>query len=692
MRKSIKYAGIAAATLLAVAPIAAPVFNLDPTTVKADTTPSDDEIKTAINDLASTLQSKAYKNDASDPFPNLTYDNANPGEHVSGTFSADPSFSGGAGATAAAFINDTASNYSSYILHGMDTSSLTSADKDVLSNNNVAGNIKVVTQVEDSNGNLISIPNGSLSPEFFNFLDTIKNIRDNGGALKLTTTISYKDVNKAVKYTLTNKKIVSANVDQVKDAVKDFEGQLHDVTLKNGNNRNLAADMLYNYPATLTGFSSQRVFRGFYNDPAGQNAKFSSYDLFKSLASLGVSLGDISATSQKAFLDNNINIVVTAKDQNGKVIDTTKSLNDITTDIKQGFKLDFSFQYPDTNGNIQTIDDNKEVTFAPEPELTNVKATYDDAIHVKDGSQVSDASDPNFTFEDSNGTKTPISSTLYESAFYANSDDAWNEIVTNSGNNQIDVGDKFDASKGTEYYQIMKASFSGLEFNSPIRTFMNNWVEDSNWSEGEPVTYKLNINGKTMPQFENSANPNDPTQTYVNSQMILYIRKVIVDKTASNNSGSNSAVQSISGIVTTHTDKDHYALYNDKNDKVDNRALINDSSWQVDGVRNINGVKQYRVSAHEWVNASDVDFIENGEVVEGMTVKKLNTPKEINLATNHKIYNLQNSKQKVSSVRALAGGTSWLVDKIGTDVHGGIYYGVSTDEFVKASDGVNVVK
>jgi len=75
-----------------------------------------------------------------------------------------------------------------------------------------------------------------------------------------------------------------------------------------------------------------------------------------------------------------------------------------------------------------------------------------------------------------------------------------------------------------------------------------------------------------------------------------------------------------------------------------------------------------------------------------LTVKHLDTTKEISLSTKHNIYKLQNAKQQVSTTRALAGGTDWLVDKIGTDANGDVYYGVSTDEFVKAGDGVSVVK
>lgn len=183
---------------------------------------------------------------------------------------------------------------------------------------------------------------------------------------------------------------------------------------------------------------------------------------------------------------------------------------------------------------------------------------------------------------------------------------------------------------------------------------------------------------------------------------IYYIRKVVVGTKPATNPGGNTGtntgtntnnnrpvVVAKKGIVTTHTDKSSYDLYNEDNKKVDNRALLANSSWKMDGERTVDGIKQYRVSTHEWVNASDVDFIEDGKVTEGMTVTKLDKPKAILLATTHNTYSLRNSNNEVLTNRALSGGTSWMVDKIGTDMHGGVYYGVSNDEFVKAQDGVD---
>jgi len=499
--------------------------------------------------------------------------------------------------------------------------------------------------------------------------------------LKLKTTVYYKDStgNKTAdkEYTLTNNNYLVSDKDAVTDAVNDFSDKLTNVTnLRAGDNYpNLLLDMLGFYNSDMANWPGETIFRGYKN---GSDDAFSSYDLFKKL-SIGAAVGNISPQSEQAFIDNKINIKVGVEDADGKPVTDNAGLQDIS-DNNKPFKLTFGFEYPGKNGSIQSIKATKGVSFEPAQELTSVKATYNDTIHVKDGSNVSDvqAETSDFKFEGADGEES--SATLTPNVrygFYSSRDDAW---ITSKGmdDKHLELSGTFDAKKGTKYYQIVQANVPDSFF-----TFMGNWM-------GDPSTYKLSFNGKelTIPN-----DYDDTTQTFANSSQIIFIREIVVgDTNTDNNNGSNSSAQTITGIVTTHTDKNHYALYNDKNDKVDNRALMANSSWKVDGVRTVSGVKQYRVSTHEWVNASDVDFIENGQVTEGMTVKKLDTPKQIDLATRHSRYGLQNSKRETSKTRALAGGTSWIVDKVGTNMHGDVYYGVSTDEFVKAEDGVTLVK
>ncbi|MFD1418349.1 hypothetical protein [Companilactobacillus keshanensis] len=148
----------------------------------------------------------------------------------------------------------------------------------------------------------------------------------------------------------------------------------------------------------------------------------------------------------------------------------------------------------------------------------------------------------------------------------------------------------------------------------------------------------------------------------------------------------------ISGTVTTHSDKSKYSIYDDNNSDAEHRSLGANSSWRTDRVRTIDGIKQYRVSTHGWVNASDVTYIPDGEMNSKLIVTKLNTPIEIHVSDEHPHHSLQNVDREFITHRALDAGTNWMVDKIGTDTHGRIYYGVSTNEFIHNSYGVSVVK
>lgn len=261
------------------------------------------------------------------------------------------------------------------------------------------------------------------------------------------------------------------------------------------------------------------------------------------------------------------------------------------------------------------------------------------------------------------------------------------------------INDMGDAFKAGTYYRLISLSYGEMaegewanyhfdqtEGNSLLSNVSSTSLSDSDRDN----KLKFTVNGKPLRKAISDLDMDIVPYNYLD---LVQEIDVVPDKPTPSKDNTDSNVNTIiSGIVTTHKDAKHYALYNDDNKKVTNRSLMANSSWKTDKLRTVNGVKQYRVSTHEWVNASDVDFIADGAITENMTVKSLSTPKEISLATNHRTYALQNSKKEVSKVRALSGGTNWKVDKIGTDMHGGIYYGVSTDEYVKADDGVSVIK
>ncbi|MFD1418350.1 hypothetical protein [Companilactobacillus keshanensis] len=369
------------------------------------------------------------------------------------------------------------------------------------------------------------------------------------------------------------------------------------------------------------------------------------------------------------YLDDNIVLFdMKIYDANGTQITTLDNLNalqdsDLKVDIDMKYMTGYVDNKPIFDGSIPVIKDTK-VSYNTSKVATS-KLEYQKDITVKAGTAASDIRSSDYgnaklidTTAGSDMENTTIGSTrtaTSDGMFFSDEASA-EQHLNGSTTGQVDAGDPLLA--GT-YYRVVNANLIGLAMGVIVDG-------DGLTVDGDAVQYKL------------------PTSNA--GSTFDFVQKVTVTPKNSGNTDTTS------GIATTHNDKINYSLYNDNNEKVDNRALAPVSSWKVDKARTINGVKQYRVSTHEWVNASDVDFVSGGSISDGLTIKKLDTAKEISLSTDHNIYNLENSKQEVSTTRALAGGTNWLVDKIGTDSHGGIYYGVSTDEFVKASDGVSVVK
>ncbi|MFC6322612.1 hypothetical protein [Companilactobacillus baiquanensis] len=375
----------------------------------------------------------------------------------------------------------------------------------------------------------------------------------------------------------------------------------------------------------------------------------------------------LSSEDAKYLQDNNIYFQMIFYDANNKKITDAGyyiSQDAVTMDLNMKYKVDGQSY----SGNIPILEKSK-MTYL-DLDLESAKLQYPKEVTVKTGTTENDIQNIKYmntklidTTSGSNmaivgGTKEASSDGL----LFGNKSDAIANLNSDTTAGVVDAGDPLEDGI---YYRVVSAYLTLSAVNYMVIASYGDVDIDVG---AEPDEYIL-------PEYDDAP--------------FKFVQKITV-KTPSNNNGGNSDV--LNGIVTTHTDKDSYSLYNDDNQKVDNRALAANSSWQVDKIRTINGIKQYRVSTHEWVNASDVDFIDGGQVTEGMTVTNLDIPKKVDLSSTHNIYNLHNSNKEVSTTRALAGGTSWLVDKIGTDMHGGIYYGVSSNEFVKADDGVNLVK
>ncbi|WP_125715371.1 hypothetical protein [Companilactobacillus kedongensis] len=251
--------------------------------------------------------------------------------------------------------------------------------------------------------------------------------------------------------------------------------------------------------------------------------------------------------------------------------------------------------------------------------------------------------------------------------------------VTPAGVDEGIADDGTFSKENTTYYQVVTLTATADSDFAKLLTAYNADTADK---------YAVTFNGTAL----KTAVANNDVST-ATAGTIKYVRAVNVGSKAD----TNWTTTDETGVVTTKNDKTYYTLKNDDNDTISNRALAANTSWQYDKVRtNAKGDKQYRVSTHEWVPAESVtvnDGNNNGgsETPEGaLTVKNLDTKKVVNLATPGMTYFVYNKDGVMSTTRALAGGSSWLVDKTATDAAGNTYYGVSTDEFVKAGEGVSL--
>ncbi|AKP67247.1 hypothetical protein [Companilactobacillus ginsenosidimutans] len=174
-----------------------------------------------------------------------------------------------------------------------------------------------------------------------------------------------------------------------------------------------------------------------------------------------------------------------------------------------------------------------------------------------------------------------------------------------------------------------------------------------------------------------------------NGNTIRFVREINVGKTTTTPDNGEWVETDNKGVVTVKTSP-LAKLYDDDN-KITNRSVANNSGWQTDKYRTNSktGVVQYRVSTHEWVNASDVDFTSNEVTGYGLGnfndigdhVVSLDGPDGF-------VYTLFTAAGKQAS-RGLGGNTAWYTNRTANDAAGNTYYRVSTDEWVRAGNGVN---
>lgn len=345
--------------------------------------------------------------------------------------------------------------------------------------------------------------------------------------------------------------------------------------------------------------------------------------------------------------------------------------------------------YVDADGNTVKLDTpvTKTVTYSKTatttPDVNKTAAiTYTGSKDVAYNSSVDDvlyANTSDFAVKDANGKDIP-SFTAEPGVIY----DSYAAAVKGTGSDTDLVAGKNFGTADKTYYQVVTVTpTAGSDFATFLTSYNDTAAEAKAAGVNADGSYKLTINGSTP----------SSTDATVSASSVTYIRAI--------NVGSKEdaawTVKDESGVVTTKNDKTYYTLKNDDNKTISNRALAANTSWQYDKTRtNANGDVQYRVSTHEWVPAESVnvnDGNNNGgsETPEGaLTVTNLDSKKVVNLATPGMTYFVYNKDGVMSTTRALAGGSSWLVDKTAVDAAGNTYYGVSTDEFVKAGEGVSL--
>jgi hypothetical protein len=156
---------------------------------------------------------------------------------------------------------------------------------------------------------------------------------------------------------------------------------------------------------------------------------------------------------------------------------------------------------------------------------------------------------------------------------------------------------------------------------------------------------------------------------------------------------ANWLIHKVFGTVLVKSTKAD--LMNDADERT-TRGIAPNTGWAIDQVRTNKDTNEveYRVSTHEWVKASDVTM-EQKQGNQATTnklgnIENFSGKKFVKLGDSaNYIYHLfgpQGNQWK----RDLGAGTTWFTDKKATDDKGNTYYRVSTNEWVAQGDGVTL--
>lgn len=318
----------------------------------------------------------------------------------------------------------------------------------------------------------------------------------------------------------------------------------------------------------------------------------------------------------------------------------------------------------------------KDVTFEPVKQATSISSValkYTDPYEVALGSSTSDpqySTTVDATATDQDGNTIKVSDPT-PGAIYSSKDDAYSGDTT-----KAITADTF-TTDGATYYQPVTVT---LDPSANLDQIF------SDYESGKGGGITLNGTNAIKSNVNGGSSYTQPAQGQpATAQTLTYVREIKVSSTAA----SNWTVTPIKGVVTVGGSI--AALCDDNGQPSTGRSLAANTPWLTDEkrVNNTTGAVQYRVSTHEWVAAEDVSY-SDGQTPAGLTdITDLEGRHVVNLdGPSGFVYSLYDSTGKLAS-RGLAGATSWLTDKTAKDSDGTTYYRVSTDEWIKAGNGVN---
>ncbi|AKP67245.1 hypothetical protein [Companilactobacillus ginsenosidimutans] len=412
------------------------------------------------------------------------------------------------------------------------------------------------------------------------------------------------------------------------------------------------------------------------------NKKISAYQLSQILTQTGAIKGDTAGSETlKKIASANLDVTISgAKDDNNfqklianmanngngesfQILITAKdpAAKDATTNVANHF-LTFTNNTKET---VQASSLNVKFTNPLNVDLNSktVDPTLTDSVT---DTKVTDTNNTNVTYTSNPGN------------LYNNTSDA-----RARGNNYAKLGADFNVD-GAVYYQPVQLKFDDKAVN--VSAMLEQMHHDG--------STQITLNGTAASDVDIDASTNS----------VYFVREIKVGSSDvdpdDNNNGDTDTdtdtntdngtwdTTSQAGIVTVGGS--NAALSNDDN-AVTSRMVAANSAWQTDQYRvnSKTGVKQYRVSTHEWVNASDVTFAVKDTSAGLHNVTDLSGNHTVSLDGPEGFVYALFSVNGDRSNRGLAGLSAWFTDKSATDAQGNTYYRVSTDEWVMASTGVH---